>query len=170
LNAEGLCSMHAGTTDPRELGRLSAKRRREPNPERVPASLRQELQKLDPAIVRGAIERALAGDNESARVSAVKLLADVDAFRRDNLCSRCGATPESLEAERAGSRQRLIELLCDRAERRADRVEEQGIDPEVEAEVERRTAELAGERDQAIPERDQALARLAEFTGLAAGA
>jgi hypothetical protein len=158
--------MHAGTTDPRELGRLSGKRRRESNPERVPASLRAELQKLDPAIVRGAIERALAGGNESARVSAVKLLADVDAFRNDRLCSRCGATPESLEAERVGARQRLIELLVDRADRRA----EQGLDPELEAEVERRTAELAGERDQAILERDQALARLAEFTGSPAGA
>jgi hypothetical protein len=75
-------------------------------------------------------------------------------------------TPESLEAERVGARQRLIELLVDRADRRA----EQGLDPELEAEVERRTAELAGERDQAILERDQALARLAEFTGSPAGA
>ena len=48
LNAEGLCSMHSGATDPRELGRLSGKRRREPNPERLPASLRQELHTLDP--------------------------------------------------------------------------------------------------------------------------
>jgi hypothetical protein len=104
LNAEGLCSMHSGATDPRELGRLSGKRRREPNPERVPASLRAELRKLDPAVVRGAIEQALAGANESARVSAVKLLADVDAFSRDGQCPRCAEA----DGEAVGARERLL--------------------------------------------------------------
>ena len=45
----------------RELGRKGGKANGRPNPERVPASLREELRKLDPAIVRGAIEQALAG-------------------------------------------------------------------------------------------------------------
>ena len=69
----------------RELGRKGGKARRQSvDPERVPASLREELRTLDPAIVRGAIEQALAGGNESARVSAAKLLADIDAFRKDD--------------------------------------------------------------------------------------
>jgi hypothetical protein len=67
----------------RELGRRSGESRRKPRPERVPASLREELRNLDPKVVRRAIEQTLAGGNESARVSAVKLLADVDAFSRD---------------------------------------------------------------------------------------
>jgi hypothetical protein len=108
--------MHAGTTDPRELGRLSGKRRREPNPERVPASLRAELQKLDPAIVRGAIERALAGDNESARVSAVKLLADVDAFRQGGECPVCAEREAEAEAHGEKSREMILRLILGRAE------------------------------------------------------
>jgi hypothetical protein len=145
----------------RELGRRSAKARSKPNPDRVPASLREELRKLDPAIVRGAIEQALAGNNESARVSAVKLLADVDAFgRKDNLCSRCGMTPEDYDAEAHGARERLIALVEGRAERRDGAEQRDESDPEV----------LRAERDEAILERDQALSRLAEFTASTAGA
>jgi hypothetical protein len=71
----------------------------------VPASLREELRSLDPAIVRGAIEQALSGSNESARVSAVKLLADVDAFRKDDAARpRCAkfTEAESQAARRTG--------------------------------------------------------------------
>jgi len=90
----------------RELGRRSGQARRQGAVERVPASLRAELQKLDPAIVRGAIEQAFAGSNESARVSAVKLLADIDVYGgKNNQCARCGSTPEELEAEAVGARE-----------------------------------------------------------------
>jgi hypothetical protein len=107
VNAAGYCVAHdpEKPMDMRALGRKSGEARRRPDPERVPASLRQELQKLDPAIVRGAIERALAGDNESARVSAVKLLADVDAFSRNGGCPVCAEAAAEAEAHarRTGS-------------------------------------------------------------------
>src|SRR5512132_3514764 len=82
----------------KELGRLGGKSSGRVKPEQVPASLRAELRALDPAIVRGAIEKALAGANESARVSAVKLLADVDAFSRDGGCPVCAEAAAEREA------------------------------------------------------------------------
>ena len=94
-------------------------------------------------------------------MSAVKLLADVDAFSRDGGCPVCAERAADVAA--GTHRQKLLELLLGRAERR----EEEGVDPEVEAEVERRTEPGA---DQAFLERDEALARLAEFTGSTAGA
>jgi hypothetical protein len=44
---------------------------------------------------KAAIEPSLSGNNESARVSAVKLLADLDLYGgRDGVCSECGQTEE----------------------------------------------------------------------------
>jgi len=100
----------------RELGRKSGEARRRPDPERVPASLREELHQLDPAIVRGAIERALAGNNESARVAAVKLLADVDAFREDDQCRLCAEREAEAEARGEESREMILRLILGRAE------------------------------------------------------
>jgi hypothetical protein len=99
VNAAGYCVAHdpEKPMDMRALGR-AGEARRKPNPERVPASLREELRSLDPAIVRGAIEQALSGSNESARVSAVKLLADVDAFRRTTRPAACAARSTHLPA------------------------------------------------------------------------
>jgi hypothetical protein len=115
INAAGYCVAHdpEKPMDMRALGRKSGEARRRPNPERVPASLRDELQKLDPAIVRGAIEQALAGDNESARVSAVKLLADVDAFRKDGECPRCAEAAAEAEANSEKNREAIIKLVLD---------------------------------------------------------
>ncbi|HKB20347.1 MAG TPA: hypothetical protein VKC65_04975 [Gaiellaceae bacterium] len=77
LNAKGLCPMHAGTTDPRDLGRRSGEARRKPSPERVHPGLREYLKReADPAEVWLAIQRALQGGNESARISGAKLLLD----------------------------------------------------------------------------------------------
>ena len=53
LNAEGLCPMHAGTTDPRDLGRKSSEARRRPNPDRVHESLRVYLKREVPPGVYG---------------------------------------------------------------------------------------------------------------------
>src|SRR5262245_26454578 len=69
--------MHAGTTDPRALGRRSGEARRKPSPDRVHPGLREYLKReADPARVWEAIQRALEGQNESARVSASRLLVD----------------------------------------------------------------------------------------------
>jgi hypothetical protein len=80
--------MHSGKVNPRELGRKSGESRRRPNAGRVPASLREELRTLDPAVVKVAVEEALAGSNQSAKIAAVKLLADVDAFSREGAAER----------------------------------------------------------------------------------
>jgi hypothetical protein len=68
----------------RALGAKGGSARHGVKPKNVPSSLRDELRKLDPAIVRTAIEQALLGGNESARVSAVKLLADIELYREDD--------------------------------------------------------------------------------------
>src|SRR5688500_13692573 len=77
LNADGLCPMTAGTTHPRELGKASAKARARPNPERVHESLRDYLKReVPPERVWRALELAMEGQNESARVSASRVLMD----------------------------------------------------------------------------------------------
>jgi hypothetical protein len=85
----------------KELGRKGGKASGGVKPEQVPASLREELRNLDPKVVRAAIEETLAGANQSAKVSAVKLLADVDAFKQGDECPRC-ARVEGRGARRGG--------------------------------------------------------------------
>jgi hypothetical protein len=109
INAAGYCVAHdpEKPMDMRALGRRSGEARRKPNPKRVPASLRAELQTLGPKVVKAALEATLAGGNESARVAAVKLLADVDAFRKEGECPRCAVA--AVEAE--GAREKLDKHL-----------------------------------------------------------
>jgi hypothetical protein len=108
VGPDGLCPTHGGR-DMRELGRRGGKSRREPHPERVPQSLREELRSLDPAVVRGAIEQALSGSNESTRVAAVKLLADVDAFSREGAAER--DFREAIKAEQEQHREEATRML-----------------------------------------------------------
>jgi hypothetical protein len=115
VNAAGYCIAH----DPerrdvmRELGRRSGEARRRgpaaklPEPERE--GLRSVLrERLDHETVIAAIERALAGGNESARVSAVKFLADLELYRQEDREQKRDA-PEY--------RERLARLLADHASR-----------------------------------------------------
>jgi hypothetical protein len=51
-----------------------------------------------------AIQHALAGVNESARVAAVRLLADLSPYRKND--------DEEPEAERAARREQMEEKLC----------------------------------------------------------
>ena len=77
LNAAGLCSVHAGTVDPRELGKASAKARSRPKPDRVHPSLREYLRReVPPSEVWAALKLALEGSSEAARVSAARVLID----------------------------------------------------------------------------------------------
>jgi hypothetical protein len=89
LNAEGLCSMHSGTTDLRELGKRSGEARRKPNPDRVHEGLRSYLQReVSPSEVWAALKLAMEGQNESARVGASKVLMDALSEPRDG-CPKC---------------------------------------------------------------------------------
>jgi hypothetical protein len=105
----------------RELGRKGGKANGRVKPEHVPQSLREELQTLDPAIVKAAIEQALAGGNESARVSAVKLLAGIDAFGRE-ICPVCAEVAAEAEAHADENREMILRLIHGRAEELVDAV------------------------------------------------
>ena len=69
------------------------------------------LQTLDPRAVKATIEEILAGTNPSAKVSAVKLLADLEAFRQGQERER------DHDAEVKGAREKLLRLLDLQAER-----------------------------------------------------
>jgi hypothetical protein len=75
----------------RELGRRGGKSKGRVKPEHVPQSLREELQTLDSAIAKAAIEEALVGSNQSAKVAAVKLFADLDVYGGKD-CPVCAKT------------------------------------------------------------------------------
>jgi DNA-binding transcriptional ArsR family regulator len=90
VGVSGYCAVHdpERPIDMRELGRKGGKGRRRGVAEQLPAaeraSLRERLRdQLDHGVVQTAIERALAGGNESARVAAVKFLADLELYRKD---------------------------------------------------------------------------------------
>ena len=80
--------------------------------------------------MRAAIEKALAGGNESARVSAVKLLSDIDAFGKD-ACPVCARTAA---VDMTAVRAKLATLL------------ERELAATVDKEVEERAEQLAQER------------------------
>lgn len=84
INAKGYCVAHdpERPADMRALGKASARARTRQKAERVPESLRARLrEQLDPEKVQAAIEQSLAGGNESARVAAVKFLADLELYK-----------------------------------------------------------------------------------------
>jgi len=131
----------------RELGRVGGKARRRGLGERPPESERVSLvealrNRLDVELVVGAVEQSLKGGNESARVAAVKFLADLEIYRRED--EHENAPDVDIEAK-------LLALLA-----RGDGDREGKRRQEIEQAVRERTVELTRERD-------EALARLAEF-------
>ena len=97
----------------RELGHRGGKARRQGAAEQLPASERESLRqhlrdKLDHATVVEAVERSLAGGNESARVAAVKFLADLELYRKDgDECPRCAA----MKAEGPAAREQVWQMI-----------------------------------------------------------
>ena len=105
--ASGLCAAHSGQ-DMAELGRLSAKARSQPNPARVHPGLREYLRaEVHPERVWAALEAAMLGSNESARVAASKVLLDALAEPARG-CPVC----EAREQEAPDIEKRLLELLA----------------------------------------------------------
>src|SRR5262245_55138133 len=114
VGPDGLCPAHDGSRDMRELGHRGGKARRKGVAEELPEAERRSLRDvlrsdLDADLVKTAIERALGGNNESARVQAVRFLSDLELYRQDGECPRCAA--RAADAEAGGHRARLIELL-----------------------------------------------------------
>lgn len=71
----------------RELGRKGGRGRRD-RAKQLPAGERESLREalrdgLDHQLVVAAVKQSLAGGNESARVAAVKFLADLELCRKD---------------------------------------------------------------------------------------
>jgi hypothetical protein len=110
VNAAGYCVAHdpEKPMDMRALGRKSGEARRKPNPERVHESLRTYLKReVPPERVWHALEAAMLGNNESARVSASRVLMDALAEERpdeDRKADRQRANAQALT--------RLAELLA----------------------------------------------------------
>jgi hypothetical protein len=79
VNVAGYCAVHdpESTIDMRELGKASVRARARPNEKRVHPSLREYLRtEVAPERVWRAIEAALEGDSEAARILASRLLVD----------------------------------------------------------------------------------------------
>jgi len=93
----------------RELGRRGGKSRRKGVAEQLPEAERQSLREflregLDHETIKAAIERSLAGGNESARVACVKFLSDLELYRKDgDECPRCAA----MKAEGPAAREQV---------------------------------------------------------------
>lgn len=139
VNAEGLCAAHSGRTDMRELGRKSGEARRRPDPGRVPEGLRDYLRReVPPERVWQALEAAMLGSNEAARVSASKVLIDALSEGRGE-CQVC----RDRDAEASGARAKLAALLLARADPDRRGPEDPAVLRERVDELE---AELADER------------------------
>jgi hypothetical protein len=111
VNAAGYCVVHdpERPQDMRELGRKSAKARARPNPERVHESLRSYLKReVPPERVWQALEAAMLGNNESARVSASRVLMDA-------LHEPAAKEERDHDAERADAAEKFAQLVRDRA-------------------------------------------------------
>jgi hypothetical protein len=102
----------------RVLGRASAKARRGPKPERVHESLRSYLKcEVAPAEVWAALKLAMEGQNESARVSASRVLMDALAeehnFEERNYRAQIAAEMKAqTEETRAKVDQLLLSAIC----------------------------------------------------------
>jgi hypothetical protein len=84
--------------DMRALGSLGGKGRKAIDPERVHEGLRSYLKReADPSRVWDAIQRALEGQNESARVSASKLLLDALYEPSSDTCPVCAEREANAE-------------------------------------------------------------------------
>jgi hypothetical protein len=84
----------------RELGRMSARGRSRPKPERVHESLRSYLKReVPPERVWQALEAAMLGNNESARVSASRVLMDALAEPEQDKSERARADRQRAVAE-----------------------------------------------------------------------
>jgi hypothetical protein len=114
VNVAGLCPMHAGTTDPRELGRRSGKARRAPRPDRVHPELGAYLlAEVHPERIWRTLEAAMLGQNESARVAASRVVIDALAAARPEGCPTCRQREAEADAVSAKAEEKLTGLVIE---------------------------------------------------------
>src|SRR5512133_559058 len=115
--ADGLCTAHSGKVDMCELGHRGGRSRRKGVTEELPERERQSLREflgdgLDHDVILGAVQQALAGGNESARVACVKFLSELELYRKDgDECPRCAAMKAEGPANRAAVDQMISRLV-----------------------------------------------------------
>jgi hypothetical protein len=108
VGSDGFCTAHSGRQDMKALGSLGGKGRKAIDPERVHEGLRAYLKReVSPAEVWGALQLALRGQNESARVQASRVLLDALAEPARG-CPECAR----LEAEAPDIEAKLLSLLA----------------------------------------------------------
>jgi hypothetical protein len=116
VGAGGYCVVHdpERKTDMKALGRRGGKANGRPNPERVHEGLRAFLQReVPPERVWQALEAAMLGSNEAARVSASKVLIDALSEGQAGGCPRCKEAAAEAEANSEKHREALIKLVLD---------------------------------------------------------
>jgi Stress-induced bacterial acidophilic repeat motif len=109
---DGLCTAHRDPERMRELGRKGGKAGGEIKPERVPEGLRAYLQReVPPSRIWQALETAMNGQSEAARVSAARVLLDA-------LSDPSGEEDwrEQMAGRFAGAKQQLLARLDARAD------------------------------------------------------
>jgi general stress protein YciG len=103
--SDGLCSAHRDPERMRELGRRGGKSRGGIKPERAHEGLREYLKReVPPERVWRALELAMEGQNESARVAASRVLMDA-------LAEPAGADGRAHQADAAAARAKLDQLI-----------------------------------------------------------
>lgn len=135
VNANGYCVAHDPDKpmDMRELGRKSGEARRRPNPERIHEGLRAYLQReVPPERVWRALEAAMLGSNEAARVSASKVLIDALSEGR-GACAACAAREA---VDMTAARAKLDRVIEGQVEQRAE---------EITKDLQQRTKEVEGQ-------------------------
>jgi hypothetical protein len=84
---DGLCAIHGGRQDPRELGRKGGRvGRGNAAIRKLPAAMRRGLREklrdeLDHEAVKVAIQAILAGNSQAAQVQAIRFLADLELYK-----------------------------------------------------------------------------------------
>ena len=132
----------------RALGRAGGKARSRPNPERVHEGLRDYLKReVPPERIWQALEAALLGQNESARVSASRVLIDAlhepQQFEERDFRAKIAA---ETKAHAADAREKILRLIESRSDAIVRAViaefERQLEDDELAADARRRLTEV----------------------------
>jgi len=118
--------------DMRALGKLSAQARRRPNPERLNEGLRSYLRReVPPERVWQALEAAMTGENQSAKVAASRVLMDA-------------LVEEHEELDRTRELHRMAPFVRARLDKLIER-EAKALTTERTAELERELADVRAE-------------------------
>jgi hypothetical protein len=98
----------------RELGRRSGEARRKPNPARVHPELgAYMLAEVHPERIWNALEMAMTGQNESARVQASRVVMDALSAARPEGCPTCREREQEAPALHARAEQKLFALVAE---------------------------------------------------------